>query len=126
MDPHSEVQAPEHEPYLVNIVHMLNMSQTHYFVLNAGGWVYLVIHNNHVSTEEVMVCYNSCEPLGGWVLSVHTNPVPIQGIWTCKENINFHSINSSFFLLFNLKHTRAHFCVFGFLFCSIAFFFYAY
>lgn len=57
--------------------------------LNIGRWVYLVIHNNHVSTEEVMVRYNSCEPLGGWVLSVHTNPVSVQRIWPYRRKLHF-------------------------------------
>lgn len=42
--------------------------------------VYLVIHNDHVSTEEVVVCNDASEPLGGRVLSVHTHAVAIQGI----------------------------------------------
>lgn len=47
--------------------------------------VYLVIHDDHVSTEEVVMCNDSSEPLGGWVLSVHTHTVAIQRIGTWKQ-----------------------------------------
>lgn len=47
--------------------------------------MYLVIHNDHVSTEEVVVCNDASEPLGGWVLSIHTYTVAIQWVGTWKQ-----------------------------------------
>ena len=53
--------------------------------------MYLVIHNNHVSTEEVVVCNDASEPLGGWILSIHTYTVAIQWIGTWKQQDNISS-----------------------------------
>lgn len=54
---------------------------------------YLVIHNDHVSTEEVVVCNDAGEPLGGRVLSVHTHAVAIQGVgsWWRQTKEEDHS-----------------------------------
>ena len=49
--------------------------------------MYLVIHDNHSATEEIVVGDDAREPLGGWVLSVNSYTVAIQwiGTWRYQE-----------------------------------------
>lgn len=59
------------------------------YILRSSLLIYLVIHNNHISTEEVVVRNDSSEPLGGRVLSVHTHTVAIEGVGSCNKNNRF-------------------------------------
>ena len=47
--------------------------------------VYLIIHNDHGASEEIMMSNYASKPLGGRVLSIYSHSVSIQGIRTLKK-----------------------------------------
>lgn len=47
--------------------------------------IYLIIHNDHGASEEIMMSNYASEPLGGRVLSIYSHSVSIQGVRTLKN-----------------------------------------
>lgn len=49
--------------------------------------IYLIIHNDHGASEEIMMSNYASEPLGGRVLSIYSHSVSIQGVRTLHKNL---------------------------------------
>lgn len=66
--------------------------------------MYLVIHDNHSATEEIVVGDDAREPLGGWVLSVNSYTVAIQwiGTWRYQEPETLAKTHFDFYQYTNL------------------------